>query len=300
MTTRNVYFSMVITALFWSGAFIAGKMATAVFEPLTLTFWRFFLALPFIFLLLKFLEPEGILPVRNQILPLILLGIIGTFAYHFFFFLALNYTTAINTSLIGATNPMLTTLLGIVFFGEKITPLRLAGVGLSLFGVFSVITGLDPQVISTLELNQGDIFMILGVLCFSTYSLLSRKFMFKYKITPLSATAYTFLVCTIVSLSLSLWLENPLEAVRNAPGSVWWEILYMSVFASVLGYYFQLRAIHKIGAPKTAMFINLVPILTMLLAAVILREEVSLFKIACGLVIIFGVFLATRPEKGLS
>ena len=293
-----VYISMVIATVFWAGAFIAGKMAAASFLPLTLTFLRFLFTLPIIFLLLKIKEPENLIPEKKQIPPLIVMGVIGTLAYHFFFFLALRYTTAINSSLIGATNPMVTTVLAVMFFKEKINPSRIIGIAISLFGVFCVLTNLDPEIISSMVFNIGDIYMSLAVICFSTYMLLSRKYMVKYRISPFTATAYTFLICTVFSGILSFGFENPLAAILQAQPRVWLEILYMSVFASVLGYYIQLNSINVIGAPKTAMFINLVPVSTILLAALILKEQVSLLKVFSALIIIGGVYLASRPEKG--
>lgn len=297
MSNRTVYISLVISAFFWAGAFIAGKMAAIVFEPLTLTFLRFLFALPLIFLLLRIKEPNGMVPSKEQVLPLIVLGIVGTLGYHFFFFLALTHTTAINSSLIGATNPMVTTVLAVLFFKEKISTLRLIGVGVSLFGVFSVITGLDFQLVAKLGFNIGDIYMAAGVVCFSTYALLSRRFMIDYRISPLITTAYTFLVCTVSSFVLSVILENPVESLSMATTEVWLEVLYMAVFASVIGYYLQLNAIHRIGAPQTVMFINLVPVYTIILASTILEETISIFKILSAILIICGVYLASRPEK---
>lgn len=297
MTNRKVYISMVITALFWSGAFIAGKMAVNVFGPLTLTFLRFLLALPFIFLLLWFKEPRAFVPGKEQVKPLVILGLIGTLGYHFFFFLALHHTSAINSSIIGATNPVVTTVLAVLFFNERVSTIRSIGVGISLFGVFSVITGLDLEMLSNLNFNIGDIYMALGVLCFSSYALLSRKYMKKYRLSPLTTTAYTFLVCTVISLVLSLVLEQPVDAFGSAGPKVWLEILYMAVLASVVGYYLQLNAIKTIGAPRTAMFINLVPVFTIFLASVILGESITIFKLVCALTIIAGVYLALKPEK---
>ena len=118
-----------------------------------------------------------------------------------------------------------------------------------------------------------------------------------YELSPLTTTAYTFLVCTLISLILSLGFEQPLDALSVSGIGVWMEVLYMAVLASVVGYYLQLNAINRIGAPQTAMFINLVPVFTIVLAGAILNETISLFKLICALVIIFGVFLASRPEK---
>ncbi len=300
MSYRNVYIAMTVTALLWSGAFIAGKMAGTVFMPLTLTFLRFLFALPFIFIMLKLAEPGNFCPTKEQFIPLAVLGIVGTLGYHFFFFLALRHTTAVNSSLIGAANPMVTTLLAVLFFKEKITASRGAGIILSLLGVFCVITGLDYNVISGIGLNRGDLYMAAGVLCFSTYALLSRKYMAKYQITPLKVSAYTFLTCTLLSLLLGAAIEQPLQQVQAAGMKVWLEIAYMAVFASVIGYYLQLDAISKIGAPKAAMFINLVPVFTIILAGIMLNETVDMVKIFSAGLIIAGVYLASRPENKMA
>ena len=71
----------------------------------------------------------------------------------------------------------------------------------------------------------------------------------------------------------------------------------MSVFASVLGYLIQMVAIQRIGAPRTATFINLVPIFTIIQSVTILGESITLIKLIGAAIVITGVYLATRPES---
>nr|WP_273484578.1 DMT family transporter [Desulforamulus ruminis] len=286
---------MVLTALFWSGAFITGKMAVVEFPPFALTFWRFFFALPFIFLILYIRQPNNWLPRKKEWPSLIFLGIQGTFLYHSLFFLSLQYTTAINSSLIGSTNPMVTALLAILLFHEKFSPSRVLGILLSFLGVFLTVTNGHWREVAHLQFNKGDIVMFVAVWCFAFYSLLCRRVMQKHQLSPLTVTAYTFLVCTIVSIPFVLW-EKPMSYLPHTTAGGWLSILYMSIFASVLGYLFQLMAIQKIGAPKTAIFINLVPVFTIILSIFILGEDFSLFKLFSACMIITGVFLTSRPE----
>lgn len=294
-SNNHVYILMVLTALFWSGAFITGKMAIVQFPPFALTFWRFFFALPFIFLILYLRQPKAWLPKKEQWLPLIFLGIQGTFLYHALFFSSLKYTTAINDSLIGSTNPMVTTFLAMLFFHDKITPLRMTGVLLSFLGVFLTVTNGNWHEIARLQFNPGDLTMFVAVWCFAIYSLFCRKIMQKYRLTPLSVTAYTFLVCTIFSVPFMLW-EKPLNYLPHTTAVGWLSIIYMTIFSSVLGYLFQLIAIKKIGAPKSSIFINLVPVFTIILSILILGENFSLFKLISAGIIITGVYLTSRPE----
>ena len=298
MSDKQIRLLMVLTTIFWSGAFITGKIAVGEFPPFALTFFRFLFALPFIFIILYIREPKNLFPRRSQWPALLLLGFVGTFCYHALFFTSLKYTTAINSSLIGAMNPMVTTILAAMFFSERLTPWRVLGIILSFSGVFLFITNGDLQLISQFQFNKGDIIMLIAVCCFAVYSLLSRRYMKQYHLSPLMVTAYTFLICVIISTPFVLW-ENPATYLFSAPASGWLSILYMSVFASVLGYLFQMVAIQRIGAPRTAIFINLVPIFTIIQSVTILGESITVTKLIAAAIVITGVYLATRPESSV-
>ena len=296
MSDKQIRLLMVLTTIFWSGAFITGKIAVGEFPPFALTFFRFLFALPLIFTILYIREPGNLFPRGRQWPALILLGFIGTFCYHALFFTSLEYTTAINSSLLGATNPMVTTLLAVMFFNERLTPWRVLGIILSFSGVFLFITSGDLQLISHFQFNKGDILMLIAVCCFAVYSLLSRRYMKQYLLSPLMVTSYTFLICVVISVPFVLW-ENPATYLFSATASGWLSILYMSVFASVLGYLIQMVAIQRIGAPRTAIFINLVPIFTIIQSVTILGESITLIKLIGAAIVITGVYLATRPES---
>lgn len=286
---------MVLTALFWSGAFIAGKLSIQQFPAFALTFFRFLFALPFIFLLLYIKQPDHLFPRGKQWRPLIILGFIGTFCYHALFFSCLKYTTAMNASLIGALNPMVTALLAAIFFAERLTPGRILGISLSFSGVFLVITNADWRLITTFSFNAGDLLMLAAVCCWAVYSLLSRRYMKEYTLSPLLVTAYTFLLCVCFSLPFAVW-EDPSSYLAAATTGGWLSILYMSLFASVLGYLFQMIAIQRIGAAHAAIFINLVPLFTIIQSVYILGESFTPYKLVGAAIIIAGVYLATRPE----
>lgn len=294
MSVRRVYLLLIMASLFWSGAFITGKFAVREFPPFGLTFFRFFLALPFVFLIMYRQQPSDWLPSRDEWRPFITLGIIGTFCYHAFFFACLQYTTAINASLIGAVNPIITALLAAIFLGDKIGMTRLAGFVLSFAGVFAVITNGDYQIISQLRINKGDLLMLAAICCWAVYSLLSRRAMQKYSLSPRKVTAYTFLVCTIVSLPFAI-SEQPLQYLPLVSVAGWGSVLYMTLFASVLGYLFHLIAVSKIGASRSAVFVNLVPVFTIGQAWYFLGEPVTIFKLISAGMVISGVYLAVQP-----
>ena len=294
MSSALVYVMLVFMALLFSGAFITGKLAVLEFPAFSLIFFRFLIALPFIFAVLYWKEPTKLLPNKKEWPWLILLGIIGTFFYHGLFFLCLKYTTAINSSLIGATNPMITSLIAYLFCQERMGLAQVIGIALSFFGVVMVVTDGGTLFARGMQFNPGDVLMVLAVCCMAVYSLISRHVMQRYGLSPIMITAYTFLVCTVVSIPFVLW-ENPATYWNSLTLGGWLAVLYMALFASVGGYLFQMIGIQQIGASRSAIFMNLVPVFAIVQSVIFLGESFSLAKACNALFIIVGVYLATRP-----
>jgi len=226
--------------------------------------------------------------------PIILLGLIGMFGYHVLFFSALQYTSAVNSSMIGATNPLITSILAAFFLNESFGVKRLGAVLIALAGVVLTITNGNFTVLADFSFNKGDILMLLAVLCWAVYSVISRKVMHRY--SPLILTSYSFLVCLILLFPFVL-LERPLVYLPEVTWKGWSAVLYMSIFASVIGYLVQQMSIKAIGASKTAAFINLVPVFSIILSALILHEKITMFKLFSAAIIISGVYLNSKMKS---
>ncbi|CAH2212054.1 DMT family transporter [Tepidibacter aestuarii] len=280
---------MIIATVFWSGAFIAGKFSVAEFPVFSLTFFRFFFAVITTFaIIIK--KGDNYKIEKTDIFLFIQLGIIGMVGYHVFFFLALKYTTAVNSSLIAATNPIITTVLAFVFFKENIKPKNIISILASFLGVTLIITDGDLKLLANFHFNIGDLLMIIAVVCWAIYSVISKKALKKYK--PIIVTSYSFLVC-VISLIPFVIMEKPWVYLPNTSMKGWMSVLYMSIFASVIGYSIQQVSIKKIGASKTSLYINLVPVFSMILAYFILGESISIIKLVSAVLIISGVLLNT-------
>jgi len=284
---------MVIATIFWAGAFIAGKFSIGEFPVFSLTFFRFLFATILIFAIM--IKKEENWKISKTDLPIFLaLGIIGMVGYHVFFFSALKYTTATNSSLINATNPIITTILAIIFLKENIKIKNIVSILISFFGVLLIITNGDFGILLNLKLNYGDLLMVIAAICWASYGIISKKASAKY--SPLKITSYAFLVCIIVLVPFVI-MEKPWVYIPNTTAIGWISVMYMSVFASVGGYLIQQISIKKIGPSKTSLYINLVPVFSMILAFLILNENISFIKIFAGLFIAIGVFLNSKSDN---
>lgn len=294
----KIYFLMVIAALVWSGAFIAGKFAVPYVPTFTLTFLRFLIASIVLYPVMKLYNkshPEGNFKLTKKYIPLFLFnGIVGMAGYHVLFFTALKYTTAINSSIIGAMNPIVTTVIAAIFIRQKTPPMQIAGILLSFIGVVLTITGGNFSILASFDFNRGDMFMAAAVICWASYAVMSR--VKGADVPPLALTFYSFVFCTIALVPFVIW-EHP-WALEKIPASAILSIVFMAVFSSVIGYMLQQIAIKKIGASKSSIFVNLVPVFSIILSVTILGEELMPVKIFTSLLIIAGVCICQLAGSG--
>lgn len=284
---HKIYGLMILAAFFWAGAFIAGKLSVPFIPPFSLTFLRFLFATAVLFFVKKWIRIGDPYTFQRKDLPVFLFtGIVGMVFYHIFFFTALEYTTAINSSIIAAMNPITTVVIGFLFVKQRITKRMLAGILISFLGVVLTITACRLEVLLALDFNRGDILMLIAVVSWAAYSVFSKSK--GGHIPAMALTYYSFLVCTLVSFPLFLW-DKPWEWGGAVPVSGYMAVLYMSIFASVAGYLIQQIAIRQIGPSRTSIFVNLVPAFSIVMSVLILQESLEPVKILTAGIIIAGV-----------
>lgn len=293
MSTIHVYMLMLLTIVFWAGAFIAGKLGMAEFSAWTITAVRFWIAVPCIFLILKWKQPQAMWPTRKQLWPIIGLGFGGTFLYHILFFMSVGLSSAINASVIGASMPGVTALLAVIVLKENLLPIQTLGVVLAFIGVLAVASDGSWYALRHMQFNVGDMYMLIAVICFSLYSIGTRLAMIKYAISPYMMTAYTFLTCAVCATPFGIY-DAVMGRLDTVSTTAWLLVVYMAIFASVMGYLFQMISVRKIGPARTAIFMNLTPVFATIMAYVFLDETITFHKGIFALLILAGVYLTTR------
>lgn len=291
MSEGKIYFLMILSTIFWAGAFIAAKLSVPFIPAFTLTFLRFSIATIILYFVIIYRENYVYKLTKKDIPVFLITGIIGMFGYHVLFFTAIKYTTAINSSIIGASNPIITTILCIIFLKDTITYKRILGIALSFTGVFLTITNANLSAVKSIDFNKGDILMLVAVVMWAAYSVYSKKIMPNY--SPITLTFYSFLFCTVILIPFVAY-ENPAKFISTVPASAYIAVVYMSIFPSVIGYLVQQMSIKAIGPSKTSIFINLVPVFSIILSVIILGETATIIKLFTTLLIIAGVYICQK------
>jgi drug/metabolite transporter (DMT)-like permease len=285
------YVGLSLASFCWATAFIAGKVALAEMTPLVVGAWRYAVATA---VLAPFaLRARRIGPLKGAVLPLLLMVVCGGVLYQWLFLLALEHTSATNTSLLIALNPALTTLLS-PLVGERLDRRRLGGVALALFGAATVITKADASYVLGLvekPLNQGDLLAIVAAGCWASFNLASRRVVASLPPSIVNCTIYGIGAVAMLVLGGP---EGPLSQLAAATPWAVAAIVAMAVLSSVLGGQLFLVGVGTVGVNRTVVFVYLVPVLTAVLSVTILGETFHFSQALGGAAVLAGVYRTTR------
>ncbi|MDA8192485.1 MAG: EamA family transporter [Thermaerobacter sp.] len=285
-----VYLELVGFSIVTGVAFNLARYAVGYFSPAAAAAWRFGIAGAIILGLLARREGLHIHAWRANGLGYLVLGVVGVFGFNTFFFLGMKSTSAVNGALIMASNPVLTTLLAWAILRDRVRRFQVVGIMLALTGVVMVITGASWQVVGHLALAPGDGLVMAGNLCWALYGVLGRRVL--RGSSPLATTAYTMAVGAAALMARAVIIGR-FAGVAEIPPAAWGSVLFMAVFTSVLGYQWWNHGMATIGASNTAVFFNLVPVVTMAFA-LMTGQALTLPQGIGAILVISGVLVTTR------
>jgi drug/metabolite transporter (DMT)-like permease len=286
-----VYFKLSLTALFWGGTFIAGRYVAQDLPSFTAAFLRFALAAAVLLLLVRLQEGRLARPSRDLLVPLLLLGLTGVFAYNVLFFTGLRRIEAGRAALIVATCPAVIAAASFLFLGERLPPGRLAGIPLSILGAVVVISQARLRSLLAGGLGLGELCIIGCVLNWAAYSLLGKAVM--HRLSPLATVAWSSLAGAL-ALAGPAVVEGLPHHLGHASAANWLAIAYLALFGTVLGFVWFYQGVQRLGPTRAGLFINFVPVSAVLLAFLLLREPVTVSLALGAALVLAGTWLTNR------
>jgi drug/metabolite transporter (DMT)-like permease len=272
-------------ALIWGVNFVVVKYATQVFNPVAFTGLR--VGTVALFLVIVAFARGGITLPRRDVIALLLLGALGNGLYQLFFVHGVARTRAGNAALIIASAPAFIALIARARGMERVRPLTLIGIALSVVGVAFVMIGSATS--STGEATLlGSLLVFFGVLCWSIYTIGLQPFTTRVDIIQLSAVTMVGGAVPLLIASTSALLGTNWPAVGIGG---WLALFYSSVISMGVAYFFWYRGLRVLGPTRTAVYANLQPIVALLVAWPLLNEVPTVFQAVGAATIIAGVFL---------
>jgi drug/metabolite transporter (DMT)-like permease len=289
MKNRTIYAALILTTFFWGANFNLGKFVVQGTDPLSAAAWRFLLAGLAMTLYMLFTEGVNWQGLRQNAAALCAMAAVGIFGFNIAFFFGLQTTSSVNGSLIMTLNPTITVILTALVIGDAISWRQVLGLALSFCGVITVVTGGHPAtMLQHFHFALGDGLILIGNLCWAAYSVIGKRWV--RNLSPVQTTTSTMLIGAAAMLVIALSEHGGSLPVPSAQH--FGAIAVMALFGSVLAYLWWNNGIRIIGPARTAVFFDLVPIFTMLIA-IMLGEQVSPAQYAGAVLVISGVLFSS-------
>ena len=294
----STVFYLSLATLLWAGNAIAGRALVGSISPITLSAVRWGLAVLILLPLgWRVIKPSSALWQNKS--RFLVLGFLGVGTYNVLLYLALQTSTAINVTLIGASMPIWMLFIGAVFYQVKPTLLQLLGAIVSLAGVATVLSRGEPASLLSMQVVMGDLFIMLATILWACYSwMISRPGKSTERQWP---WAEFLLAQVLIGFMWTMLFEGAEIATGHAFIELnYWTgalILFVAIGPSLIAYRCWGLGVNGAGPTVAAFFANLIPLFTALLSAAILGDPPQLFHGLAFALIAIGILVSSTRRS---
>jgi len=278
---------LILVSFVWAGSFIVVDITTKEMDPIDLGFLRFLVATPLMILIAVVRKKPLLLP-KKELPWLVVLGLTGVTLLYLFQFLGIHFTNAPTASVLINTNVIFIAILSGLFLHETLTRKRVAGIVLSFIGVFVIMfSDISKQALTFDNLFFiGGILMLLSAFCWALYSFVGKRLLKTYD--EFVITTYAFGFGTLFYIPFVVLHLGPVLQQTSLNG--WLAVLYLALTCSIFGYLGWYYALKRIDASKAAVFLNFIPLFTILMSF-FLGTSLTWFFLLGAALIIYGVYI---------
>lgn len=287
-----------LSVFLWATVYVATRWLMrgeqAKVDPVTLSLLRFSGGGLLLFLICLATTPKSLFALSGRdYLKVALLSQFSFVGMSVFLFWGQRYTTAINSSMIMSSAPVLTILLGL-FIGEKISLRQGIGMALGTLGCMMVIGVIAEHGFAYSPASfRGDLLVLVSALSWSIAAVYAKKV-----VTPgndLAVTTWSMLFASVSLLVINCFRLGEITLPQS--GAVWSLMIYLAVFPTALGFYAWNAALGRVSLNLVTIMQYLTPIMTILMAWGLLGESLGLFEIAGAVLVISGIACSSFPKR---
>lgn len=231
---------------------------------------------------------------KKDYLLLMVAGLLGVTLNQTFSIMGIASTNPIHSSLLIMSTPIIVSVLAAIFLKESFGGNKIIGLLLGLTGAFILIKSRATSGEVHPPTMLGDVLILAGSVCYSTYLILIRKVSKKY--SPITILRFVFLFGALFSLPFSL--QSFATAEWSAfSGWDWFSILYIVVLGTLAANLLMNWGVQQWGPSKTGSFVYFQPVFGTLGAVLLMGEQFSIGKAIAGLLIVAGVWITSMKLK---
>ncbi len=288
------YVLATISALLWSGNFIIAKDAAGEIPPATLSFYRWLIAVliltPFVIHRCRQQWQE----IKKHKWRLIATSFFGIAVFNTCTYIAAADVPAIHLALLSATaSPVFSIIMAAIFLKERIHLIKAIGVIISIIGIISLLTKGNIAALSNFTFHNADLWIFTAAFSFAVYNIFVRKK--PATLHPQTFLLIVFWIGVVILTPFFLYEQYHKPTTINIKNVS--SLLYLGIGASLIAYICWNAAIRRIGAGRTALFGNLIPVFSMIEAMLILGEHLTINQAFSSILIITGLVVANSSNS---
>lgn len=269
----------------WASSFIALKFAFQHFDPMVVIFGRMFIASLCFLLVFKSLKHINYQPGDWKLL--LFMGVCEPGLYFVFEALALTYTDASQAGMICALLPLMVAVIARFTLNESISRRTMSGFGLAIIGALTLSAAAESTATAP-NPALGNFLEFMAMICATGYMITLKRLTPRYNpwfLTMIQAFIGSIFFFPLLFLpTTTLPTEFPIPAVLA--------VVYLGVFVTIAAYGLYNYGMSKIPASQASAFINLIPVITLIMGWAILNERLNWIQYAASGVVIAGVYLS--------
>lgn len=287
---------LTIPPLMWAGNAVVGRLVSDMVSPMTLNLLRwvlaFFILLPIAGHVLR--PSSGLWPHWRRFA---MLGLLSVGAYNALLYLALNTSTPINVTLVGASTPVWMLLIGRLFFNAPISPRQGVGAVLSITGVLLVLSRGQWEVLKAVQWVPGDLYVLMASAAWATYSWMLARPTTEPQAIRSNGTAF-LLAQMAFGMVWSALFSGGEWALGKGHFQWSWPLaaalVFIAVGPAVIAYRAWGAGVGRAGPAAAGFFINLTPLFTAVLSTVFLGETPQVYHGLAFALIVGGIVVSSH------
>lgn len=287
---RLVHSALLFAQLGFGGFHVVAKAILTHLHPLALAGIRVLAATPLLLLIAWTID--RIVPTRTDLYRLALLGFLGVFANQLLFILGLRYTTATNAAILMPAIPVFAAAVAILLRVERPSFARAAGIVLAVVGALVMLEPTRFQLGDTTLI--GNLLILANCLSYAVFLVLMRPVLLRLPVATVTAWTFVFGGAGVLAVCATTMLRVDYTAL---PPGVWAGLAFVVVVPTILCYLVNSWGVARSSSSLAATYTTLQPLVTGLLAFVLLAERVGWPQLVGGLLIIGGLHQVARARS---
>ncbi|CAH2212235.1 DMT family transporter [Tepidibacter aestuarii] len=230
---------------------------------------------------------------KSDIFIICLSGLFGTTFFHVLTVLSITAIGPTVSSLLFGFAAVFSLLIDTIFFKRPKTKLSIVSVIVSLIGVY-ILMGIDFNDLASTNF-KGYSLTLLSIISWVVYCFLSDKVSDKYdKTVMLNYQAAVGAVTTLPFIFV-----YPVSMGHLMMGKVIINLIILGVFNSTIAYFLNIYAIKNIGVTLSNLFMNFLPVITIILSLLLYGTIPSMNQVVGGIIIITSVLLLNKDQNNI-